>query len=137
MAGYSGYLLQVGNTQITGENYINVESYKATINIQDMDSTRNAEGVLVRNALTHAPMKVEFETRENLTNTELQTFQNIFHSGWDAKERKLTLKAFIPEKNDYESQVVYMPDPEINIKRIDSKSNTVYYKPVRFAFIGY
>lgn len=133
---FNGYLLQVGSYQITGENYINEKSYKATLNIQDLDSYRDANGVLHRNALDHVPLKVEINTRPGLNNFELSSFLGGIRSNFTIpKERKCIVTAFVPEINDYLTQEMYMPDPEITIKSIER--NLVFYESVRLAWIGY
>lgn len=133
---FSGYLLQVGSYQITGENFINEKSYKATVNVQDLDSYRDANGVLHRNALDHAPIKVEISTRPGLNNFEWADFIGTIRNNFTvAKERKAIVTAFIPELNDYVTQEMYMPDPEVTIKTIDG--NVIRYESIRLAFIGY
>lgn len=135
---FDGTLLTVGSYAITGERYIEYGKYNATINIQDLDSYRDANGVLHRNALEHAPVKVEIETRDNLTNEELGTFMSSIRSNYiTVGERKANVRAFVPEINDYITQEMYMPDPQFKIKRIDPNTNTVYYESTRLAFIGY
>ena len=135
---FAGYLLRVGNYEIDGTYYIGWDKYNVTRQIQDLDSFRNANGVLVRNALEHVPIKVEFETRENLTNTDLATFLGAIRSNFTvAKERKAHVTAYVPELDDYVEQDMYMPDPQIKIKRIEPVSNIIYYEPIRIAFIGY
>lgn len=133
---FGGYLLKVGNYEIDGTNYIQEKSYKATRNIQDLESYRDANGVLHRNALEHVPLKIEINTRENLTNEELGTFLGNIRSQFTiTAERKCVVTAFIPELNDYVTQEMYMPDPDITIKII--KDGVVKYDSVRLAWIGY
>lgn len=133
---FGGYLLRVGSYEIDGTNYIQEKSYKATRNIQDLESYRDANGVLHRNALEHVPLKIEINTRENLTNEELGTFLGNIRSQFTiASERKCVVTAFIPELNDYVTQEMYMPDPDITIKII--KDGVVKYDSVRLAWIGY
>lgn len=135
---FNGILLTVGNYEIDGTYYINYKSYNVTRQVQDLDSYRNANGVLVRNALDHVPIKIEFETRENLTNTDLATFLGAIRSNFSVpKERKANVTAFVPELNDYITQDMYMPDPQIKIKRITPNTNIIYYESIRIAFIGY
>lgn len=135
---FNGTLLTVGSYAITGEKYIGENKYNVTKNIQDMDSYRDANGVLHRNALEHAPIKIELETRDNLTNTDIGTFFGTIKSNFtDAGQRKATVTAYVPEEDNYITQEMYMPDPQFKIKRIDPKTNTIYYEPIRFAFIGY
>jgi len=135
---FNGILLTVGNYDIDGTYYINYKSYNATANIQDMDSFRNANGVLIRNALEHVPIKIEFETRENLTNADVAEFWGSIRSNFsEPKERKASVTAYIPEYDDYITQDCYIPDPQFKIKRITPDTNIIYYEPIRIAFIGY
>ena len=66
---YNGYLIKVGDYKIP-HSYISAESYSAYRNIQDLDSYRDGNGKLHRTALSHVPNKVEFETRNMLTNKQ-------------------------------------------------------------------
>ena len=134
---YGGYLLKVGSYEIDGTNYINYDSYSVTRNVQDLDSYRDAMGVLHRNALEHAPIKIELETRDGLTNDEVGEFMGSIRANFtNAAERKSTVTMFVPELNDYVTQEMYMPDPQFKIKKIDV-NNVVRYSKTRIAFIGY
>lgn len=135
---FAGYLLKVGNYEIDGTYYINWDKYNVTYQIQDLDSYRDANGVLHRNALPHVPIKVEFETRENLTNADMATFFGAIRSNYtNAAERKASIKAYVPEIDDYITQDMYMSDPQFKIKKIEPKTNVIKYESVRVAFIGY
>ena len=137
---FNGYLIRFPKTDttITGESIIKVESFKAKRNVQDLNPYRDANGIMHRNALSHVPIKVEFETRDGITNTELQNFMNILRNNYTVvKERKLRIEVYIPEQDTYVEQNVYMPDLDPTIKYIDLENNVVKYNSVRFAFIGY
>ncbi len=135
---FNGTLFTAGSYQVTGEKYIDYGKYNATMNVQDLDSYRDANGILHRNALEHIPLKVEFETRENLTNEDMEAFYGSIRSNFtDATQRIVSVTAYVPELNDYVTQDCYMPDPQFKIKRIDYNTNTIYYESIRFAFIGY
>ena len=135
--GFNGYLLKVGNYEIDGYKYINYADYNVTWNSQDLDSYRDANGVLHRNALSHRVAKVEFELREGLTNDEVATFMgNISSNYTNATERKASVTVFVPELNDYVTQDMYMSDPQFKIRRID-RNNVIKYEKTRIAFIGY
>ena len=135
---FAGYLLKVGNYEIDGTYYINWDKYNVTYQIQDLDSYRDANGVLHRNALSHIPVKVEFETRENLTNADIATFFGAIRSNFTlASERKASVKAYVPELDDYITQDMYMADPQFKIKKIEPNTNVIKYESVRVAFIGY
>ena len=133
---FEGYLIKVGNFSITGKKVMVESSYKATRLIQDIDSYRDANGVLHRNALSHQAMKVEFNTRRGMTDSELADFLGSIQAQFTVPaERKALVKVFIPEINDYVTQDMYMPDPEIVITHI--YNDVVYYDSIRIAFIGY
>ena len=134
---FAVYLLRVGSYEIDGTKFINWSKYNVTRNIQDLDSYRDASGVLHRNALDHVPLKVEFETRENLTNADMAEFFGNINSNLDAKERKATVTVYVPELDAYETQEMYMADPQFKIRRIEPKTNVIHYESVRVAFIGY
>ena len=101
---FAVYLLRVGSYEIDGTKFINWSKYNVTRNIQDLDSYRDASGVLHRNAVDHVPLKVEFETRENLTNADMAEFFGNINSNLDAKERKATVTVYVPELDAYETQ---------------------------------
>ena len=133
---YQGYLIKVGGYTISGKKYIKAESYNVTKNIQDLDSYRDANGVLHRTALDHAPLKIEFETPPLLTNEDIgELFSNIRENSLVLKERKVSVTAYVPELDDYVTQEMYMPDPKFSIYGVFD--NVIKYNPVRIAFIGY
>lgn len=114
---------------------MNGETYIANRNVQDLDSYRDSNGKLHRETLTHVPCSIEFETpllpREDLATLLKKIQANYSHS----MERKAEVTAFIPEKDDYITQDMYMPDPKITIANI--WNGDLWYKPVKLEFIGY
>jgi len=133
---YGGYLVKVGTYTIP-LSFIKAESYKVTHLIQDLDSYRDADGVLHRNALSHVPDKCEFECVPMLTNTQISSVVNAIRGQFtNAAERKASVTIYIPETDSYvTNEDMYMPDPEYNIYYADS--SIIQYNSVRFAFIGY
>ncbi len=132
---YQGYLIKVGEYKIPYE-FINAETYKAHKSIQDVDSYRDANGKLHRQALAHVPCKVEFETPPNLTSLEFTSLMEKIKENYIiAGERKAVVTSFIPEENDYMIQEMYMPDITPTIKSL--LNDEIYYSPIRLAFIGY
>ncbi len=132
---YGGYLVRVGSYTIP-LSFIKAESYKVTRLVQDLDSYRDADGVLHRNALSHVPIKCEFECVPMLTNTEITAVVNAIRSRFsNAPERKATVEVYVPETDEYYSDSMYMPDPEYSIYYADD--TIIQYNSVRFAFIGY
>lgn len=136
---YQGFLIKVGEYTIP-LNMIQYDSYKPYISVQDLDSYPDANGRLhrtvVRGFMDDAPAKVEFNTRNNMTNDDFASLMASIHSQFtNVAERKSTVMMFIPEYNDYVTQEMYMPDVQPTINRIID--GVIYYDPIRLAFIGY
>lgn len=132
---YQGYLIKVGN-YIIPFKYINTDTYSAYRSIQDLDSYRDANGVLHRTALAHIPNKVEFETPPMLTNTEFsELMKNIQTNYTNAGERKASVTLYVSEADIYVTQDMYMPD--ITPKIYGVFGNEIRYSAIRLAFIGY
>ena len=132
---YNGYLIKVG-TYVIPHKYIQAESYKVTRNSQDLDSYRDANGYLHREALDNFVPKVEFNVRPMLTNTEFALLmENIRSQYINEVERRVVAEVFVPEVNDYVTQDMYLSDftPEMYF----ADSMKIIYKTFRMAFIGY
>lgn len=131
---YAGYLLKIGTYQIP-HSYIKAESYKAYVNMQDLDSYADADGYLHRFPVALKVEKVEFETIPLLTNTEFSTLMtNISSQYTNAIGRECMITAYIPETDSYVEQKGYLADFEPEIYHANATSVT--YNPVRLAFIG-
>ncbi len=132
---YQGYLIKVGS-YIIPTGIIKADSYYAYLNSQDLDSYRDADGVLHRTALPHFVGKVEFNTADMLTNTEFAEFmRNIRANYINETERRVSATMYIPELDDYITQNMYMSD--IKPQMYFADKNVIKYRSVRFAFIGY
>lgn len=133
--GYQGYLVKVGEYKIPYK-FINSETYVGQRAVLDLDSYRDADGGLHREALSHVPCKAEFETPPNLTSSEFAELMDNIRSYYiDELERKAVVSVFIPEINDYITQKMYIPDI---VPTIDSELNgELIYKPIRLGFVGY
>lgn len=135
IVAYSGYLVKIGDYKIP-HSFISASSYKAYLNSQDLDSYRDGNGVLHRNALSHQPNKIEFNTRNMLTDKQFSTFMGNIRKNYTNKlERKASVTAYIPEVDLYITQDMYMSDIQPEIYSADSKE--IKYKEIRIAFIGY
>ena len=136
LSNYRGWLIKVGDYVIDTKKFIKAESYKVTKNIQDVDSYRDANGILHRNAVDHYCMKVEFETVPMLTDEDMaELFGGINSNYVIAKERKAEVTLFDPENNTYVIQAMYMADPSFSM--YGNYRNRIYYNSFRIAFIGY
>ena len=133
---YSGYLVKVGDYEIPADKYIKTQSYKATLNVLDLDSHRDGNGVLHRDVLEHRVSKVEFETTAMLTNTQMaELFSKIRSNYTVPAERRFIGTVYVPELDDYVSQDMYMSDPSFTIYGIFD--DVIKYSPVRISFIAY
>lgn len=133
---FTGFLLQFGG-YVVPIKYIKADTYTVTRNVQDLDSYRDANGVLHRNALDHVPIKVEFETIP-MNNVQLEDFfTNMSAQYANPLERNALAVIYIPETNDYVTQEVYMSQPVPKMKFIDFSRNLIQYDQLRLSFIGY
>ena len=84
------------------------------------------------------PYKVEFETVEGLTNTQVAQINALISGAYTvARERKLNITYYDNETDEYKTASVYCPDVQYKIKRIDKEHNKIYYDKLRYAFIEY
>ena len=58
------------------------ESYKAYVNMQDVDDYTDANGYLHRNAVELKVAKIEFETPEMLSDTEFRELMSNIQKGY-------------------------------------------------------
>ena len=139
-----GFLIRInhdsGNYVIPTDKFIRAESYKVTMNTNDLDSYRDADGHLHRNALPHKPMKIEFETPPMLTANQMsELLENLWRRMDSKEEQAFSVTCFNPLKNTYTTQRMYMPDPQFAFYGnypVNSQAD-LQYSAVRFAFIGY
>lgn len=134
---YQGYLIKVGNYTISSKDYIGADGgFKVIREVQDADSYRDNDGVLHRNALSHVPIKVEFQTRNMLTNREFSELMSNIRANFTSQiERKANVTVYVPELDDYVTQPMYMVQPEPDM--YGNYGDEIHYKPCRIAFIGY
>lgn len=132
---YSGFLIKVGNYTVPF-CYINASKYKTGIKGQDLDSYRDANGILHREALVNVAIKAEWETPGNIEEKTLRPLMdNIRRQYSNQTEKKALVTAWMPEIGEYVTMDCYMPDVEYTIDYANEK--TVKYSSFRLAFIGY
>ena len=131
---YNGYLVKVGDYKIPFK-YINSETYKTSMNVQDIDSYRDANGKLHRTTLAHVPCKVEFETVPMFSSDFSDMMGNIQKNYTNSAERKATVSAYVPETDSYVTQDMYMPEVTPAIK--NQFNGMLFFGQTRIAFIGY
>lgn len=132
---YKGYLIKIGNYTFP-LSMIKAETYKATNYGQDLDSTRDVDGILHRTALSNTAPKVEFETRNMLDNTQMSSiFANIQANYTNAVEKKASVEVYVPELDKYVTSDMYMADFEPTMYYADAAK--IQYTSTRMAWISY
>ena len=130
------YLIMVGSYKIPLE-YMRQETYQITYSTLDLDSYRDANGVLHRNALSHKVSKIEFNV-PMMSMSKLQTLiKNITDNYVNATEKKVLVTYYNIETDSYLSQNMYVPDIPFTIRNADLANGIVNMNETRIAFIGY
>lgn len=136
---YSNYLIKVGNTSSPTveipKSCIKYDSYQATYETLDLDSYRDGNGLLHRNALSHRCAKVEFETPYMRYGQMVDLMTTIRNAYDNAQEQSLYISAYIPELDDYVVQRVYLVNTTFKIAQ--NSPNGIIYQPTRICFIAY
>lgn len=109
-------------------------SYKVTYSVLDLDSYRDANGLLHRQAIRKVPT-VEVSLHPMDSSKVQDIFSAISAQFTNADERKVTASVYIPEINDYYQGDFYIPDTQFSINKIIG--STVYYDALTLKMIGY
>ena len=130
---YNGYLIKIGNYTVPMSAMI-AQTYKVTYAVLDLDSYRDANGILHRNALRKVP--TVSVTLNPMNSSQIQTIFTAIRSRYtNATERKVSASVYIPETDSYYDGNFYIPDTEFTIDKIIG--GTVFYDPVTLQLIGY
>lgn len=134
---FNGYLLKMG-ADIFPLSFVYKESYKVAPNRrQDLDSNRNANGILERNVLDHMPSTISFQAKP-MYNNDLDKMMKFIREHFIVeKERKLLLTYYCPDINDYKEGEFYMPDIEFVMNMVDIEQNRILYNGFQLEFIEY
>jgi hypothetical protein len=131
MAFNGSWYIKVGDYPIP-LRFMAYKTYKCSINTQDLDSYRDADGLLHRNVLPHQAAKLEFET-PYMTNTDFRSLiSNIRRNMTNLVARDVQLQYYDEESDSYKSGTFYMPGTmEYTL------FNKNIHEPTRIAFIEY
>lgn len=131
---YSGFLLKIGDW-VFPESMMSANSYSPYVNMQDVDPWTDENGELHRNPIDLKALKVEFETKNMLTSTQFaEIMRNIRANYVSEKGRSCYITAYIPEYDDYVTQLGYLADFQPKI--YSTGGGVVRYNSIRLAFIG-
>lgn len=157
---YNGFLLKVAKSNINDgfiipDKFIQVSSYQVTLATQDVDSYRDANGILHRDSvLSHKVAKIEFNTpymNSRDFNAIMEKIRAEYTDSTNSNHyRDSVMKSFgavsvyVPELDGYKtfakntdgSKAMYMPDITVQIHKRNADGSFIY-EPCRIAFIGY
>lgn len=133
---FNGTLLTFGSYKIPLD-YIIADTYKITPNQrQDLDSYRDADGILRRNALSHTASKIEFDTQP-LSGDKMDAFMANIRSNYiNYNERNAKCTYYDPETGSYKTGELYLADPQWNLLDCSS-SGWILYGPTKFTLVEY
>ena len=132
---FDGYLLKMGADEFP-LSFVFKESYKVVPNRrQDLDSGRNANGILERTVLDHTASTISFQTKA-MWNDELDEMMSFIREHYSIeKEKKIVLKYFCPDINKYKTGEFYVPDIEYSINMVDVETRTCNFSEFKFIAI--
>ena len=135
---FTGYLIKLGGSSGAElpMKYMKPESYVAEPNQRmESEAARAVTGLLHRTTVSHTATKIEFET-PIMTNKDIATLNGLLTTAMTDTHRKdITIYYYDNETDSYNTVDCYMPDVKYTILRIEG--NTIYYNPIRYAFIEY
>lgn len=132
MAFNGSYYLKVGNYEIPLK-FMKLDSYQTSPDQrQDLDSYRDADGLLHRAVLPHMATKVEFETPPLLVRDFRTLIDGIRNNYLSELARDCTLTYYDDETDSYKSGHFYMPGTMTY-----KVYNKQIYNSFRIAFIEY
>lgn len=139
---FSNYLIKIGKSSSDLTKfplkYMQAKSYKVNPHRrQDLDPYRNANGVLKRNTLSHDPTTISFVTSP-MWNDDMAAMMALIRGSYSVnKERKLYVKYFAPDTNDYDTGWFYIPDIEFEMNYVDESKHRILYNPTTIELIEY
>lgn len=126
------------NGNALSEKYIAFDTYQVLLSTNDVDSYRDANGVLHREGvLEHKVAKAEFTT-PYINSNDFNNLMSFIRGQYSNRiEKRIeSVSVYIPETNSYETNAMYVPDITVKIYKKNADGSFLY-EPVRIAFIGY
>lgn len=132
---YSNFLLKIGDYTVPSK-YISAQNYGAWVNTQTLDPYTDSNGLLHMSFLPEAPLKVEFTLPAMLTNNEFASFMKEIKSQTiDGNvRRKFYCTAYIPELDDYVTELSYLADFKPGI--YSTYGGVIKYNAIPLTIVG-
>lgn len=134
---FNGSLLNLSGSNFPLK-FVFKESYNITPNRRiDLDSQSDANGVLVRNVLSHTASTIELTTKP-MWNKDFAEMMAFIRSKYvNTNEKKLNITYYSPDLDDYKTGNFYVPDFTVSINRVDVASKKIFYNSMTLKFIEY
>lgn len=118
-------------------NKIRAESFKITPNArQDLDSYRDADGVLRRTALEHTATVIEFDVKM-MKESEMRSLMNAIKSSYiNYSERDAQCSYFDPETGSMKTGHFYI-DSNLSFSYYAVWDGEIWYNETHFKFVEY
>lgn len=138
MSNFAGYLLKFGSKELPNK-YIVWEGVTTSPDMRtEAEAWRNANNELQRSTYTKYTSKIEFNTREGLTDDDIAEMYKIMSTSLENEvEQKYKITYWDDKTGTYKSGSFYLSDPSFKIKKIVESPPQIIYKSIRFAFIEY
>lgn len=129
-------LLTIGGLDFS--SIIRAETYKIIPNArQDVDSYRDANGLLHRNTVTHTATTIQFNLIP-MKQAQMKQIMSALNSAYSSKtERKCTIQYYDPESGGYKSGEFYLGANHPVFEIYGTYKNEIFYKETEFKFIEY
>lgn len=128
---YEGYKIKFGNN-VFPEAWIKAGSYTAAPNQRmDLDSYRDANGVLHRTVLGHTATKIEWAVPHLPRQAKSNLMSFLLSNMTDIPSRTFTVTYYDDESDGYKTGTFYMPDIAF------TEYGMEHYEPIRLALIEY
>lgn len=141
---FQGYLIAFRNNSNVAVpfplKFMRYETYDASVNVQDLDSTLDTRGYLHRTVLDHTRTKVTFTMPSmNLARMKeaLKYFTDAFGwNGGNVKGRECYLYWYDYWTDSYKGGTFYMPGTiQFPIRNINEDTNDINFGEVKISFI--
>lgn len=132
---YAGYLVKVGDYTVPFK-FIRPKSFKAVWSTNDLESYRDADGELHRQALSRKTLKVEWNIPA-MSSDEVEEFLAGIQDEYTNDDEKCALvTAWMPEIGAYVTDKCYLAS-SITFTIASANETSLEYEETRVAFIGY
>lgn len=116
---------------------IRAESFKITPNArQDLDSYRDADGILRRTALNHTATIIEFDVKVMKESEMRPLMQSLVNSYINYNERDAQCTYFDPETGTIKSGHFYL-DSNLSFSYYSTAFGEIMYNETHFKFVEY